>query len=86
MLEEGYDAVSPMTCKSCRSANWRKFTAEINIHFPGMKGIDIPTVWVFPEMSVCMDCGFAGFTVPGAELEKLDSNEGHDRGDKTCVQ
>ena len=75
-----------MTCKECDSANWREFTAEINIHFPGIKGIDIPTVWVFPEMSVCMDCGFAGFTVPDAELKNLDSNDWRKGGDETAVQ
>jgi hypothetical protein len=86
LREKGYDAVSPMTCKGCHSANWREFTAEINIHFPGRKGIDVPTVWVFPKMSVCMDCGFAGFTVPDVELKKLDSNDWRKGGDETSVQ
>ena len=81
MLEKGYDAASPMTCKACQSPNWRQFTAEINIHFPGIRGIDTPTVWVFPDMSVCMDCGFAGFMVPDAELKKLDSNDWRTAGD-----
>lgn len=85
MREKGQEAVSPMTCKVCYSANWREFTAEINIHFPGKKGIDIPTVWVFPKMSVCMDCGFAGFTVPDPELRKLDSDDWRNSGDDTSV-
>lgn len=75
-----------MTCKECYSANWRGFTAEINIHFPGIKGIDIPTVWVFPKMSVCMDCGFASFTVPDEELRKLDNNDWRKGRDETSVQ
>lgn len=75
-----------MTCRACHSVNWREFTAEINIHFPGMKGIGIPTVLVFPNMSVCMDCGFAGFTVPDVELKKLDSNDWRKGGDETSVQ
>lgn len=28
-------------------------------------------VWVFPEMSVCLDCGDAHFVVPARELEVL---------------
>jgi len=57
-------------CRFCRSAN-REFTAEVNIHFPGMKGLDKPTVWVFPQLFVCLDCGVAQFDVPDAELERL---------------
>lgn len=73
--EKGHEAVLPMACEACYSAHWREFAAEINIHFPGIKGIDIPTVWVFPEMSVCMDCGFAGFKIPNTELRKLENND-----------
>jgi hypothetical protein len=41
------------------------------IHFPGMKNIDEPVVWVFSELAVCLDCGVAEFTVPKAEIHKL---------------
>jgi len=57
-------------CRFCQSAN-SEFTAEVNIHFPGMKGLDKPTVWVFPQLFVCLDCGVAQFDVPDAELERL---------------
>ena len=59
------------SCPSCRSANQRGFNSEVNIHFPGMKGLNIPTVWVFPKISVCMDCGTAQFTIPDAERKEL---------------
>ena len=39
-------------------------------HFPGMKGLDIPTVWVFPAIRVCMDCGAGRFTIPEAERKQ----------------
>ncbi len=48
-----------MPCKSCGAINQRKFTGEIGIHFPGLKNIDKPVVWVFPEFIVCLDCGTA---------------------------
>jgi len=41
------------------------------IHFPGLKDIDKPVVWVFPELVVCLDCGAAEFVVPEAGLRQL---------------
>jgi hypothetical protein len=41
------------------------------IHFPELKDIDNPVVWVFPEVVVCLDCGTAEFAVPEAELRQL---------------
>jgi hypothetical protein len=60
-----------MPCKSCRSVNQKKFTAEMAIHFPEPKDIDKPIVWVFPEVVVCLDCGTAEFAVLEAELRQL---------------
>jgi hypothetical protein len=60
-----------MQCKSCGSINQSKFTAEMAIHFPGLKNLDKPVVWVFPEIVVCLDCGDAEFAVPEAELRQL---------------
>ena len=58
-------------CNACGSANQRKFTAEIGIHFPGLKNIDKPVVWVFPQLVICLDCGIAEFAVPEPELRVL---------------
>jgi len=41
------------------------------IHFPELKNIDKPVVWVFPELVVCLNCGTAEFAVPEAELRQL---------------
>jgi hypothetical protein len=60
-----------MPCKSCGSVNPKKFSAEMGIHFPELKDIDKPVVWVFPEIVVCLDCGTAEFAVPEAELREL---------------
>jgi hypothetical protein len=46
------------------------------IHFPGPKNIDKPVVWVFPELTVCLDCGASEFTVPKAELRQLAKRGG----------
>jgi hypothetical protein len=59
-----------MACK-CGSLNQSKFIAEMGIRSPGLKNIDKPTVWVFPQLIVCLDCGRAEFVVPEAELSRL---------------
>jgi hypothetical protein len=64
-----------MPCKSCGSVNQSKFSAEMAIHFPGLKNIDKPVVWVFPELVVCLDCGTAQFAVPEAELRQLAESD-----------
>jgi hypothetical protein len=63
--------VVDMPCKSCGSTNQRKFTGEMGIHFPGLKNIDKPVVWVFPELVVCLDCGTAEFAIPDEEMRQL---------------
>ncbi len=60
-----------MSCKSCGSVEQKKFNAEMNLHLPGYENLDKATVWVFPEVVVCLDCGHAEFMVPAAELRAL---------------
>jgi hypothetical protein len=44
---------------------------EMNLHFPGLEGLDKPPVLTFPEVLVCLDCGFAEFMFANAELSSL---------------
>ena len=60
-----------MSCLSCASSNQAELTAEVYIHFPGLKNLDKPGVFIFPKLSVCLDCGFSRFTAPEAELKSL---------------
>jgi hypothetical protein len=60
-----------MACGSCGSANQKKFGAEINIHFSGRIHLDDPGILVFPELSVCLDCGFTHFALRERELGVL---------------
>jgi hypothetical protein len=64
-----------MPCKSCRSVNQNKFSAEMAVHSLGMKNIDKPVVWIFPDVVVCVDCGTAEFAVPEAELRQLAASD-----------
>jgi hypothetical protein len=60
-----------MACGSCGSANQKQFGAEINIHLSGRIHLDDPGILVFPELAVCLDCGFTHFTLPERELGVL---------------
>ena len=64
-----------VTCKSCGEEKQKKFTAEIAIHFPGLKGLEKPIVWVFPEVLVCLNCGNAEFVVHERELRILAKDD-----------
>ena len=48
---------------------------EIAIHFPGLKSIDEPVVWVFPQLAVCLNCGTTEFVVPERELRLLGKGQ-----------
>jgi hypothetical protein len=73
-----------MSCLLCASANQGEFGTEILVHFPGLKNLDKPPLWVFPKLSVCLDCGFSRFTTPERELAILAGGpqriEPHSRG------
>jgi hypothetical protein len=60
-----------MLCKSCGSVNQKKLSTGMDIHFPGLKDIDNPAVWVFTDVVVCLDCGSAEFAVPEEDLRQL---------------
>jgi hypothetical protein len=67
----GSERERTVSCKACGSDKRSKFIAEVAIHFPGLSGLDEPTVFVFPELLVCLNCGNAEFAVPENELRVL---------------
>jgi hypothetical protein len=60
-----------MSCALCSSVNLAEFTAEMMIHFSGLNHLADPGVLVFPQLWVCLDCGFSQLTVPKKELALL---------------
>jgi len=64
-----------MQCKSCDSDNLGEFKGELAIHFPGLKNLDTPVVWVFPNLVICLNCGVAQFVVPEDELQLLTKGD-----------
>jgi hypothetical protein len=60
-----------MACLLCGSSNEAQFPAEIVIHLVGLANIDVPGIWVFPNLATCLDCGTARFNVSKTELASL---------------
>ena len=58
-------------CMSCASSNQAEFTAEMLVHFGGLKKVERPGVLLFPKLLICLDCGFLQSTVPAPELALL---------------
>lgn len=58
-------------CTSCQSDNQKTFTSEIALHFAGIEGLNKPIVFIFPTVSVCLDCGKSQFIVSERELNVL---------------
>lgn len=65
-----------MPCRECQSENQKTFPCEMNIHFPGQKNLDKPTVWAFPELLVCLDCGFTELRLQEKECSVLADGGG----------
>ena len=62
-------------CKSCSSESHNSFGGEVALHFRGLDGLNKPIVWVFPEVLVCLNCGFAEFVVPDEQRKTLQNPE-----------
>ena len=71
-------------CATCGSGQEREFTGEIAIHFPGLKGLENPIVWVFPKVFVCPNCGLAKFQIPQEELRVLGETDPAGEGLTAC--
>lgn len=62
-------------CKSCSKNTRSEFSSEVAIHFPGLNGLEMPIVWAFPKLKVCLECGFAEFAIRETELRVLREGE-----------
>jgi hypothetical protein len=61
-----------MACKSCQSPTHTLFPSEICIHFPGgLEALSKQPVFVFPQLLICLNCGFTECSVPENELRSL---------------
>ncbi len=64
-----------MDCKSCKSSRQTEFLGEICLHFAGgLESLNKPLVLAFPQVVVCLDCGFAEFTMRESELKPIQDS------------
>lgn len=54
-------------CANCGSAKLQTFSSEANIHLPGPANPAQASVFVFPKLIICLDCGQI--------MSKLSENE-----------
>jgi hypothetical protein len=69
------------------SENQNSFGGEIALHFRGLAGLNKPIVWVFPQVLVCLNCGFAEFVVPEEQKKTLQNPEeqNHSKGSRAVA-
>lgn len=60
-----------MLCKSCGSNNQDSFVSEMCVHLPGFENLSKPAVLAFPQLVVCLDCGFSQFSLREADLRRF---------------
>jgi hypothetical protein len=63
-----------MFCQQCGSSNGAELSTEMVIHFPGLKNMDLPGVWVHSKLLVCLDCGDSHLKILDKELAAVVKN------------
>lgn len=76
---------SSVGCPSCSSKNQRKFNGELALHFPGIEGLNKPIVWAFPEVLICLNCGFAVFDLENDPLREARQTYADDCSDQDTL-
>jgi hypothetical protein len=60
-----------MPCRKCASENQTEFLSEISVHLRKPSDLIKPPVFIFPVITVCLDCYLTEFVFPKQELRQL---------------
>jgi|KBSSwiStaDraftv2_1062776.scaffolds.fasta_scaffold01676_15 hypothetical protein len=71
---------SNASCIHCQSENQHTFSGELALHFRGLEGLNKPIIWVFEDISVCLECGYAQFDVTERAVKILRTEVAVDVG------
>jgi len=60
-------------CKACGSRKQSKFKSEVCIHVVEnfLQEPNCPPILAYPELTVCLNCGFVEFPLTNGELDLL---------------
>ena len=61
-----------MSCGYCGSIKETELATEINFHIPGPLSSADPGIFVFPKVSVCLDCGCVHFILRRDEMQVIE--------------
>jgi hypothetical protein len=64
-----------MGCRQCVSDKLKVFRAELTIHFSGREGLNKPHVFVYPNLTVCLDCGLTEFQLLAEQLAQIKDRD-----------
>jgi hypothetical protein len=78
LLSKGQKKILFMVCSTCGSVTQRKFLSEVDIHFPRLRDVKKSPVLVYPELSVCLNCGKAEFTLSKEEVDLIAKSDAAD--------
>ena len=67
-------------CKSCGSSKLAELTAEVCIHLPGLRGLDVDPIYAFPKLRICLECGLVQANLTEEELKQVREGEKKARG------
>jgi hypothetical protein len=60
-----------MSCRSCRANDQVIVLSETSIHLETLSDLTVPSVLMFPELVVCLQCGFTEFQIEGQKLREI---------------
>jgi hypothetical protein len=64
-----------MSCRHCTSSNQNEFRAEMGVVHRQLKDLAKPPVLMWTDVLVCLDCGFAEFTLGEEEVRLLAGSD-----------
>ena len=62
---------SVLVCRSCAASHLVELTAEVCLHFPRLKGLEVEPILAFPKLQVCICCGSIQSDLSPEELDRV---------------
>ncbi|HEX8815885.1 MAG TPA: hypothetical protein VF753_10330 [Terriglobales bacterium] len=65
-----------MSCKLCHSENQKTFESEASIHVSAPEDLMKLPIVTFPELLICLDCGYMESRLAAVDLRSLNEGSG----------